>query len=163
MDLFSAVATKGQGVSLKKLLGHLGLLIHRNHVRALDGIRSAEEFRAILDRERARSNRTGHQFSLVVFDVEDVNGDSARVRRLAHVLSHRVRGTDEIGWFDERRIGVVLPYTAPDVAWKVPDDVCQMIARGALSPSYTVYTYPSRCMASGDTPDPQRRFAGISP
>jgi PleD family two-component response regulator len=150
-------------VSLTKVLGHLGLLIHRNHVRALDGIRSAEEFRAILDRERARSNRSGQSFSLVIFDLEDVNGDSGCVRRLAYVLSHRVRATDEIGWFDERRIGVVLPYTAPDVAWKVPDDVCQMIAAGALSPSYTVYTYPSRWMASGDTLEPQRRFAGISP
>ena len=130
---------------------------------ALDGIRSAQEFRAILDRERARVNRNGHEFSLVVFDLGSVNQDSAHARRLADVLSHRVRATDEIGWFDERRIGVALPYTAPEGALKVADDVCQTISTRALAPSYTVYTYPSRWMAAGDNPDPQRRVAGISP
>jgi lipopolysaccharide/colanic/teichoic acid biosynthesis glycosyltransferase len=147
-------------VSLKKLLGHLGPLIHRNELRARISIRSAEEFRAILSRERARANRNGHEFSLVAFDLVDANRNSVRARRLVHVLSHRVRATDKIGWFGERCIGVVLPYTASDVARKVLHDVCQIIGTGALSCS--VYTYPSRSAATGDTPDPQRQFAGAS-
>lgn len=154
---------KGQGVSLRNLWGHLGVLIHRNQVPALDGICSAQEFRAILDRERARSNRNGHEFSLVVFDLGSVNEERARARRLAHVLSHRVRATDEIGWFDERRIGVALPYTALEGALKVADDVCQTISTSTFPPSYTVYSYPSRWMTSSDNPDPQHGGAGISP
>ena len=150
-------------VTLKRLGGYLGLRIHRNQVPALDGIRSAQEFRAILNRERARVNRNGHEFSLVVFDLRNVNHNSAYARHVAHVLSHRVRATDEIGWFDEQRIGVALPYTAPEGALKVADDVCQTISTRTLSPRYTVYTYPSRWMAAGDPPDPQRRIAAISP
>ena len=141
-----------------ELLRHL-LFIRGNEPRTLDGIRTAEEFRAIINRERARTNRNGHVFSLVVFDPLDE--DNVCTRRLAEVLSHRVRTTDEIGWFDERRIGVVLPYTPSDAARKVPDDVCQIIGPGAVSPSYSVYTYPSHRMPTGGSPDPRRESAGI--
>jgi PleD family two-component response regulator len=140
-------------MTLKSIRRHFGRLIHRNQVPALDGIYSTQEFRAILDRERTRVNRNGHEFSLVVFDMGSVSRDSARARRLAHVLSHRVRATDEIGWFDERHIGVALPYTAPESALKVAADICQMMASETLSPIYTVYTYPSRWMAGGGSHD----------
>ena len=149
--------------TLKKVLVHLGLGIQKDQVSARDGIRSAKEFRAILDRERARVNRNGHEFSLVVFDLGNVNHNSAYTRHLVHVLSHRVRATDETGWLDERRIGVALPYTAPEGALKMAHDVCQIISTRALSPKYMVYTYPSRWMAADDIPDPLRRLDAISP
>ena len=145
------------------LLYYLGLLIHKNQVRMLDDIRSAEEFRAILHRERSRSNRNGHVFSLVVFDLQEVNADSALVRRLAHVLSYRMRATDEIGWLDDAHIGIILLYTAADAAWKVPDDVCRMIGTGTLSFSYKVYTYPSRGTPSSDVADLECQFSHVSP
>ena len=148
---------------LKRVRGYLGLRIRKNQVPALDGIRSAQEFRAILDRERARVNRNGHEFSLVVFDIGSVSQDGAHARHVTDGLKHRVRAIDEIGWLDERRIGVVLPYTAPEGALKLADDVCQTITTGVFFPSYTVYTYPSRWMAAGDNPDPQRPIAAISP
>ena len=146
---------------LTRLGGYLGLRIYRSRLPALDGIRSAHEFRAILDRERARVNRNGHEFSLVVFDLGSVSPDSAHARRVTDELKHRVRAIDEIGWLDEQRIGVALPYTAPEGALKVADDVTRTISNGTLAPSYTVYTYPSRWMA-GDNPDPQRRIAAVS-
>ena len=147
--------------TLKKLLVHLGLGIHKSRVSARDGIRSAKEFRAILDRERARVNRNGHEFTLVVFDLGNINHNSAYTRHLMHVLSRRVRATDETGWLDERRIGVALPYTASEGALKMAHDVCQIISTRALSPRYTVYTYPSRSMAASDIPDPLRRLDAI--
>jgi hypothetical protein len=146
---------------LTRLWGHFGLRIHRNQLPALDGIRSAQEFRAILERERARVNRNGHEFSLVVFELGSVSQDSAHARHVTDGLKHRVRAIDEIGWLDEHRIGVVLPYTAPEGALKLADDIGQTITTRALSFSYTVYTYPSRWMA-GDNPDRQRRIAAIS-
>ena len=148
--------------TLKKVLVHLGLGIQKDQVSARDGIRSAKEFRAILDRERARVNRNGHEFSLVVFDLGNVNHNSAYTRHLVHVLSQRVRATDEIGWFDKGRIGVALPYTAPKGALKVGEDVCQAISTRAMCPRYTVYTYPSQSMVAGISTDPPSRFADIS-
>ena len=149
--------------TLQKLESYLGFRSHRNQAPARDGLRSAEEFRGILNRERARVNRNGHEFSLVVFDLGNVNHNSAYTRHLVHVLSHRVRATDETGWLDERRIGVALPYTAPEGALKMAHDVCQKISTRALSPKYMVYTYPSRWMAADDIPDPLRRLDAISP
>jgi hypothetical protein len=146
-------------VFLRKLLGHLGLS-HNNESRALDGIRSAEEFRTILNRERGRVNRNGHTFSVVVFDLLDESKDSMCARRLADVLSVRIRATDEIGWFDERCIGVILPYTTPDLAWKVPYDVCQILGTGTFSQSYSIYSYPSRMMPMGGSPDPLLQSVG---
>ena len=42
--------------------------------------------------------------------------------RLARLLRRRLRTTDEAGWLDLDRIGVVLPATPPRGAWKVADD-----------------------------------------
>jgi len=148
--------------TLQKLESYLGFRSHRNQAPARDGLRSAEEFRGILNRERARVNRNGHEFSLVVFDLGNVNHNSAYTRHLVHVLSQRVRATDEIGWFDKGRIGVALPYTAPKGALKVGEDVCQAISTRAMCPRYTVYTYPSQSMVAGISTDPPSRFADIS-
>ena len=52
----------GKRVTLKRLGGYLGLPIHRNQVPALDGIRSAEQFRAILDRSVRVSTAMGTSF-----------------------------------------------------------------------------------------------------
>ena len=144
---------------LKRILLDLPHSNYKNQVPPLDGIRSAHEFRAILNRERARVNRNGHEFSLVVFDLDRVQPNSAYARWLTHVLSHRVRAIDEIGWFDDRCVGVVLPYTGPEGASKLVDDVRQRISARAFSPRYTVYTYPSRWMAPADSSVTQRRSA----
>ena len=150
-------------MSLKEFCNHIRLRNHTKGAQVLRGLYSTEEFRAILERERARANRNGHEFSLVVFDVSDGKGDSTCAQRIADGLKGRLRATDELGWFDNLRLGVVLPYTAPEGAWKVAEDCCQRIATGAWCPTYTVYAYPSRWMAGGDGHDLKRRFTEISP
>src|SRR5690606_15250116 len=50
--------------------------------------------------------------------------------------------TDEAGWLDKRRIGVVLPGTRPHGAWKVADDVCMQFP-AASRPRIEVYVYPT--------------------
>jgi GGDEF domain-containing protein len=148
-------------MSLKELFNCIRLRNHRRVAPVVYGIYSAKEFRAILERERARANRNGHKFSLLVFDLAGSEEDIARAQRLVNELKRRVRAIDEIGWFEERRMGIVLPYTAPDGAWKLAADICQMISTKALPPKYTVYTFPLRWMDAGDKPNPHR-FAGIS-
>src|SRR2546428_450816 len=108
-------------MSLRRLWDHLSPFTRKQQARALYSIHSAEEFRQVLDCERARADRHEHEFSLVVFDGCNTDTNDAPARRLVHVLARRVRSTDEVGWFDERRIGVVLPYTPSDGAWKLAD------------------------------------------
>ena len=105
-------------------------------------VHSAREFQLILERERARADRIGNPFSLVVFDFENRGNPSLLIEYLTRVLCGRIRITDSIGWHDEKSIGVILPGTAGKGAWKFADDVCKMMKVTASSDTCRVYTYP---------------------
>ena len=110
---------------------------------ALRGLLSAEQVGAILERERARSDRTGEVFSLVVLEVgKDASGQDT-LGQLATILQRRLRLTDDAGLLDSRRIGVVLPITPAAGAWTVVDDVCLCVRAGLPLPQCTVYCYPT--------------------
>jgi len=97
-------------VSFVLFRNQLGLLVRDRLTRPVVGVRSREEFRKALARERAGSDRNEHGFSLLVFD-GGFAGNTAGVREFARVLTRRIRQNDEIGWFDQQRLGVRLPYT----------------------------------------------------
>lgn len=114
-------------------------------VQGFNGIHSPEEFRLVLERERARADRGGNKFSLVVFDFGNTNGgngSSLSVEHLTRILFRRIRITDTVGWFDEKSIGTVLPGTAGAGAWKFADNVRKKTSAIASHYTYRVYTYP---------------------
>jgi hypothetical protein len=127
-------------VRLRNLAAYLNLPARARQMQARRRIYSAEEFRTILGRERARANRNGHGFSLISFDVG--SPDTTSARRLLHMLTYRVRSTDEVGWLDRRCVGVILPYTLPAGAWKLADDLYQLMSNEISPPVCTVYTHP---------------------
>ena len=86
------------------------------HKKPLCGIHSVGEFQAAVERERHRSDRSGDRFSVVVFKADAplaVEKDSCT---LQNALKRRIRGMDTVGWFDDKRIGVLLPDTHPEKA-----------------------------------------------
>lgn len=114
-------------------------------VQGFNGIHSPEGFRLVLERERARADRGGNKFSLVVFDFGNTNGgngSSLSVEHLTRILFRRIRITDTVGWFDEKSIGTVLPGTAGEGAWKFADNVRKKTSAIASHYTYRVYTYP---------------------
>ena len=145
-------------------MGLLSTIFNRllgRSVQAFNGIHSPEEFRLILERERARADRSGDKFSLVVFDfgsMESPNGSSLAVEHLARVLFRRIRITDTVGWFDETSIGTVLPGTTGQGALKFADDVRKKVHTVASQFSYRVYTYPVE-----GTPDQRGLFDRVRP
>jgi lipopolysaccharide/colanic/teichoic acid biosynthesis glycosyltransferase len=118
----------------------LSKIWNAKQVRALH---SAREFASILNRERDRSDRTGQEFSLVVFEGNGNTGKYSTARRLVPILARRVRSTDDIGWLKDGRIGVALPHTASDGAWKFVDTVRQANNGKGPLPDCTVFSYPS--------------------
>ncbi|MBA7715616.1 hypothetical protein ES703_124669 [subsurface metagenome] len=110
-----------------------------------------EAFREILERERARVDRHGGEFSLVVFDVGKTDGGPTRP--LARVLTNRTRSNDQVGWLDGRCMGVLLPNTSAEGARKFAEDVCKAIATYASPPVFRVFTYPSQWL-QGNNGDP---------
>jgi lipopolysaccharide/colanic/teichoic acid biosynthesis glycosyltransferase len=131
-------------------------------VGSVGRLQSPERLDAAIRLEQARVDRHEHAFSLVLFDTGNLEANGTAVQSLVHSLLDRIRSTDEIGWFDVHRIGVLLPYTPRDGAQKFVDDVRQPLDADALAPEYTIYTYPSQWYSdNGSGQSGQLHFADI--
>jgi lipopolysaccharide/colanic/teichoic acid biosynthesis glycosyltransferase len=96
-----------------------------------------------LERERARSDRSGDPCSLLSLGVKDWDEGRETLVHLARALRRRLRLTDEAGWLDHRHVGVVLPCTPPWGAWTLADDLCLSFPTNVLLPECHVLCYPS--------------------
>lgn len=121
-----------------------GRIVSRSRVRAVRSphdLSSPHEFARVLERERARADRNGHGFSLVTFD----GGGRRRgfEGQLKQALRGRLRLTDQLGWFDGQRIGVLLFNTGREDAWDYANRVREAMTVGEHGPLCSVHTYPT--------------------
>lgn len=107
-----------------------------------NGLYSEEVFHLAVQRERARTDRTGLAFSLVVFNVGAEQGENSLLATLSQVLKQRMRATDEVGWLESGRLGVLLYNTSGEGGYQFAQQVGELVAPHA-PPKYTVYIYPS--------------------
>ncbi len=117
------------------------------------GIDDPSQFKAIIDRERTRADRTKRGFSLLTLkprSAQDGPGQQSSPSRLskdqrflAQTLKQRIRVTDELGLVDQYRLGVVLPGTSPAGAWALAHDLLEKTRDAIPSPECQVYFYPS--------------------
>ncbi|HEV7301962.1 MAG TPA: sugar transferase [Tepidisphaeraceae bacterium] len=112
-------------------------------MRGLRGVHSRAEIDRIIQRETARADRTGHEFSLVLFRVKSTRRFSLSSQRLVKIVMNRVRNTDEMGWFDDKHLCALLPDTGAAGAWRFAEDVCDLVAGKAPRPTFVVYSYPT--------------------
>ena len=70
-----------------------------------------KQFLHVVERERQRTHRSGNPFSLLIF--EPINGSCklSAYEKLSKLLKKQLRSTDEIGWYNEKSLGVFLPDT----------------------------------------------------
>jgi exopolysaccharide production protein ExoY len=106
---------------------------NKKRVRIMDRLRSREEIGRLLLRERAACDRHAHELSVLVLDTAGPE--------VIDTLIHRIREIDEVGWFTDRAICVILPYTSSAGAQKFVDDIAQRISR---PPDFRIYTYPGQ-------------------
>jgi len=119
------------------------------HTAGSSGIYSPVQFQAALQREQARAERNGHQITLALLHANGHNGDVRRTFRLLEALKSRLRVMDEAGWFDPSRIGILMPYTAREGAWRMIEDLCSLLDGELTAADCSVYTYP--CDPSDDS------------
>jgi lipopolysaccharide/colanic/teichoic acid biosynthesis glycosyltransferase len=99
----------------------------------------------IIRRECARADRNGREFSLVLFRIRSDTRHAVSVYRLARTILRRVRLTDEVGWFTDRYLCVLLPDTPPIGARAFAEGVCDIISSRKLPrPLAIVYSYPEQ-------------------
>ena len=123
------------------------------------GLHSRETLLRLLDHERARCDRSGRPFALIVFDLARVTGNGAAQRHLADVLSTRLRRTDAYGCLDHERIGALLPDTELAPAWTVANEMRQATLETLPGLSCAVYAYPAAWWGEDDprADSPQRQ------
>ena len=117
------------------------MLPHSLKRNVAGAIYSEEEFRRIIDKERARADRTDHQFSLIVLDLGFTNGNQNKNGLLLQKIVSRIRRIDEIGWYAPQRIGIILPYTSERGAQRFTESLCQLFDPSMAHCIFNVYTY----------------------
>jgi len=128
---------------MKRVLHHIQRTVRIRDTESFRRVHSAREFASILNRERDRTDRTGQEFSMVVFGTGAGSRRSAAVRNLVAVLAKRIHSTDDIGWLEDGRIAAALPHTPAAGAWKFVDNVRRALGGSAPAPDCAVYVYPS--------------------
>lgn len=115
----------------------------------LEKLHSIQHMDAVIRRETSRADRSGREFSLVLFRIKRSKRHSVSTHRLIKTITARSRTTDEVGWFGDRHVCVVLPETPLAGAWVFADSVCDLAAKRIPRPVAIVYSYPGNWFATG--------------
>jgi lipopolysaccharide/colanic/teichoic acid biosynthesis glycosyltransferase len=105
-------------------------------------LHTEDQMRAILDRERMRSDRGSSRFALLTLTFSRSRG-GPDLATLARIFDERLRSTDDAGLLDAGRVGILLPETPADGAWKVAEDLCDLMPPEMRRPQCDVYVYPT--------------------
>ena len=150
-------------MKLTRWIASLGKSANGSYTNTVNIIQSQESFRKLIISERKRTDRNQHKLSLLLFTFGKQNMNSVVSQNFAHVLAERIRSTDQAGWFDNKHIGVILPYTNADGAHKLADDICNAVTSEASIPEYTVHTYPSNWFSDDGRPTTQFKIVDLPP
>ncbi len=127
-------------------------------------IYSQKEFMGRLEAERSLADRGNHEFSIIIFNLKKAMHHKDFFSSLGRAFKKSLRKTDEVGWFDENHIGVILPETSAAGATRPADDVCSQVFPNKQKPAYSVFTYPVNWFKDELTADQQsNREAMLSP
>lgn len=99
-----------------------------------------DNFKAVIERERAKADRNGHGFSLVTFRLGEETADQ-QARSFPRLLLDKMRITDEIGWLSRRSIGVLL-FSADVVGAHRFVNKVQEEMKQEKVPPFSIFTYP---------------------
>jgi len=118
----------------------------RRTSRSLTGVLTASELDSVFRQERARVDRNGRCFSVMVCSVSnEAPGealDFATFAEVARVLTSRMRTYDRIGNLDGQRLALVLPESDGQGAWMFADDVLAQLGEAGHRVDCEIFTYP---------------------
>ena len=101
-------------------------------------IYSEKEFSRAVQREKERSNRYGSSFSCLIFESQGSGIPMRRTKKLVNAISNRVRWVDEMGWVNDKDIGVLLSGTDAAQAQKVAQDIVHRLPRRQTPIAFSV-------------------------
>jgi lipopolysaccharide/colanic/teichoic acid biosynthesis glycosyltransferase len=106
------------------------------------GIHPQWEFRKILKRECARADRVGSHLALIRFSAgRSKDGDRLHAG-LIDLLHKRIRLTDDLGWLEDQRVGLLLFHTNARNAYRFLSGLKRNGCDILSNYSCDIYTYP---------------------
>ena len=126
---------------------------HRRARRGLKTVLPPERLRAQLACERALSDRNGVEFSVVRLQIHWASRFQplSTGRSVSMVLS-LVRTTDDVGWIDDRSLGILLPNTNAAGAQRVAERVARALVASGRQPDFEICSYPTTLADAGKLP-----------
>jgi lipopolysaccharide/colanic/teichoic acid biosynthesis glycosyltransferase len=112
-----------------------------------------DDFQLALEKERLRSDRNGSCFCLVTLELRHDESLERDLEAIGDVLCNRLRRTDEIGKIRSSIFGLLLPETPVQGAWKVVDDIIELLPLKIDPPHCSVYSYPTQSQDAFPTDD----------
>jgi diguanylate cyclase (GGDEF)-like protein len=116
------------------------------YVRSITGLANYRHLAEVLDMEIRRSERTGREFALLLFDLDGLKKINDRyghltgshaLCRVADVLSF-CRDIDTAARYGGDEFAVVLPETGAEAANQVAKRICDSIANDGMGPMLSV-------------------------
>ena len=130
-------------------MGRLGLLESLAQGESLlgnSGLYTSMAFQALLRHERYRADRDGKEFALVVFELNSARPRNGDIKKVFVHIKGEMRSIDEIGWFDQNSVGVLLPATKTEGGKAFAGRVLKNVPRGEVLP-FKVFSYPDNWLA----------------
>lgn len=128
-------------------------------------LRSRETFSCILGRELARTERSNQFFSVVEFGLGgDFESNIELGKRIFQVVANELRSTDEVGWFRDHHIGVLLYNTSFEGARIFAERICMLLPTPPTFFGFTIHPYPieRRIQDGANNQAPKGRQAVLS-
>ncbi|MBN2106720.1 MAG: sugar transferase [Deltaproteobacteria bacterium] len=113
-------------------------------------IEDKNTFFDMVERERARADRMGHQFSIIVFQLRDLKRHALGREAILCRIRSRIRLYDDIGCLDNSRISVLMPYAGYEQAKGIAEKIRSAAMPDGMPLEYSVLTYPSSWVDSSD-------------
>ena len=125
---------------------------------------SREVFSCILGRELARTERSNQVFSVVEFGIGDFETNIEFGNRIFQVVAKELRSTDEVGWFKDNHIGVLLYNTSFEGARIFAERICMLLPTPPTFFGFTIHPYPieRRIQDGANNQAPKGRQAVLS-
>ncbi len=110
---------------------------------SIEHVFSLHDFQRLVEIERCRVNRNGGTFVVVVFRLEKIELPAKLLTKLVQGIYQRSRMSDQMGWYDDNHLGVILPETSQTGAQKFIEDLYRSNSNSMPMPQFDFYVYPS--------------------
>ncbi len=115
---------------------------------SFENIFTTEEFKALITYERLRSDRNGSVFSIIILDTSQKRDND--LKKIINKISEIARTIDCIGWYEQDKIGILLPDTKEDGAIILGNKLESELNFIKENVHLDIYSYPDHWLSNID-------------